>query len=439
MKCGIISYADRLLHISPERSGTMLFKKTLHKAAAVSCAVFTAIMACGCSSMGILDQARLDNGKDLMCNRSDEDNVIDIAVTSEEDIAEDNASENTGSSYTCTLLCAGDNFISAPIYSEALELGGGDKYDFTRAYEHIEKYVKNADVAIVNQETLVTDKYLPQGDAAFVSPTAVGDKLVDMGFNAISMSNNHVLDMGDDGMISSLDYWDTKDVVHYGAYRGVLDSDDIKTMEVNGITFAFLGYTEHTNNIFLPDGSKGEIVYLDEIDRIRANIQAADKIADVVVVSCHYGTEIENELNDQQQELTPQLVEWGADLILGTQSHTVSSCAYIDKPDGSKAFVYYGLGNLISTIYDPKAAVGMLGTLTVVKDPETGTVSFENVKAIPIISHFEGDEYSTYNCTVYPYAEYTDDLIHRNCIYELTRDTINECISYIPSEFLSIE
>lgn len=421
-----------------------LFKNIRHKAAAVSCAVFIAFSACGCSSMGAFDRAGLDNGKDFVKRLYADDTSAEIIHDDDEDTDEsETASEDIKAAAepsTCTLLCAGDNFITEPIFTEALELGGGERYDFTRAYEHIEKYVRNADIAIVNQETLVTDEFFPQSDATFISPTAVGDKLVDIGFNAISMSNNHVLDMGSTGLISSLDYWDTKGVVHYGAYRDASDADEIKTMEVNGITFAFLGYTEHTNNVFLAEGSQGEIVYLDELDRIRENIQTADEIADVVVVSCHYGTEIENELNEQQQTLTPQLVEWGADLILGTQSHTVSSCAYIDKPDGSKAFVYYGLGNLISTIYDYKAAVGMLGSLTVVKDAETGEVTFENVKAIPIVSHFEGDIYSAYyNCTVYPYAEYTDDLILRNCIYDLTRETIEECIAYIPSEFLSLE
>ena len=42
------------------------------------------------------------------------------------------------------------------------------------------------------------------------------------------------------GVISSLDYWDTKGIVHYGAYRSQEDADTIKTMEVNGIKFAFL-------------------------------------------------------------------------------------------------------------------------------------------------------------------------------------------------------
>lgn len=56
-----------------------------------------------------------------------------------------------------------------------------------------------------------------------------------MGFNVVSMSNNHVLDQGEEGLISSLDYWDTKGIVHYGAYRSQEDADTIKTMEVNGI------------------------------------------------------------------------------------------------------------------------------------------------------------------------------------------------------------
>ena len=30
-----------------------------------------------------------------------------------------------------------------------------------------------------------------------------------MGFNVVSMSNNHVLDQGEEGLISSLDYWGT--------------------------------------------------------------------------------------------------------------------------------------------------------------------------------------------------------------------------------------
>ncbi len=348
--------------------------------------------------------------------------------------------EPTGTT-SARLVCVGDNLIHDNIYLEALEKGGGVEYDFSYCYEHVKKYIEGADVAVLNQETLVTDYCQPSTFPTFATPTELGDEVVDdLGFNAISMANNHVLDKGEEALISSLDYWDSKGVVHYGAYRSQEDCENIKTMTVNDITFAFLGYTEHTNGFSL-SGDGAQVIYLSDEATIERQIRQADEIADVVVISCHYGTEILNELNDQQITLTPKLVEWGADLIIGTQSHTVSTCEYLDKPDGGQAFVYYGLGNFISTMYDTKSLVGIIGDLEVVKNYDTDEITFENVKAIPIISHFEAQSYNSnwYNCTVYPYAEYTDELFLRNYVSGFTRDSVEACLSYIPDEFLSIE
>ncbi len=422
-------------------------KLKAHKLAALISAAVLAVSSAGCGSAGVRDHAGLDNGKD--------DPKPSAVTTSPEEITPKGDTQNGEQgggkkpaksnepepSYSVSFLCAGDNLIHDNIYKEAWRLGNEDHYDFTRAYEHVERYFDGVDLAILNQETLVTDAYEPQSYPMFCSPTAVGDKAVELGFNVISMSNNHVLDMGAEGLISSLDYWDTKPVVHYGAYRSEEDAEDIKTMEVNGITFAFLGYMEHTNYIYLGEDDPGAVVYLEEEDRIKEQIERADELADVVVVSCHYGTEIMNELNQQQIEITPKLVEWGADLIIGTQAHTISTCEYIDKPDGGQAFVYYGLGNFISTMYDIKSLVGIVGKMNIIKDPDSGSVTFENVKAIPVISHFEADSYDGdwYNCAVYPYAEYTDDLFYANYVYGFTRDTVEQCLSYIPEEFLSIE
>ena len=393
----------------------------------------------------IYSQGVSDKSESNSESRSDNDSISDKKDT--ESSTAENKDESSSvteqketPSYRCSFLCAGDNLIHDNIYKEALKNGGGKKYDFTKAYEHIEKYIKGNDVAVLNQETLVTDKYEPSTYPVFCSPTAVGDKVVDMGFNVISMCNNHVLDKGADGLISSIDYWDSKNVVHYGAYRNEADSEEIRTLEKNGIKFAFLGYMEHTNGIFL-DGDKGKVVYLKEEDKIKKQIQEADKIADVVVVSCHFGTEISNELNAQQIELAPKLVEWGADIIVGTQAHTISTCDYIDKPDGGKAFCFYGLGNFFSTMYDTKSLVGILGKLTVVKNPDSGEITLENPKAIPVISHFEAYSYDSdwFNCAVYPYKDYTDALFSKNYVAGFTRQSVEQCLSYIPKKYLSIE
>ena len=415
------------------------------KANRLTAMVCAAVMAAlsGCAQMGIRDTASLDNGKEPLgrLRQLSADETDDKQTTPEETVSEKLPIPEDQPTYVVSLLCAGDNLVHDNIYNEAWHKGGDTHYDFTYAYQNIEHYLKGTDVAILNQETLVTDAYEPQSYPLFATPTANGDHMVDIGFNVISMSNNHVLDKGSDGLISSLDYWDSKPVIHYGAYRDEADSESIRTETVNGITFAFLGYMEHTNGFYIEDGEAGKVVYLEQTDVIERQVREADSIADVVVVSCHFGNEIENELNVVQETMAPKLVEWGADLIIGTQAHTISTCEYIDKPDGGKAFCYYGLGNLISTMYDLKSPVGLIGKLNVVKDPVSGNVSFEDVKAIPIISHFEADSYDGdwYNCTVYPYKDYTDDLFARNYIEGFNRQCVEDCLSYIPDEFLSIE
>ncbi|MBR4622299.1 MAG: CapA family protein [Ruminococcus sp.] len=397
-----------------------------------------------------------DKDKEKEKDNDDEDDSEpddDEESEDEDDPDEDDSKPKdtpTEGTATVHLVCAGDNLIHDNIYVDAQNDDGS--YDFSKCYEPVRRLIEPADIAILNQETLVNDAFDPSTFPLFSTPTECGDAVVDLGFNVISMSNNHVLDKGAEGLISSLDYWDTKDVVHYGAYRDEDDADDIKTMEVNGVTFAFLGYMEHTNGIFLDDNGPGKVVYISEKSYIEDQVKRADKMADVVVVSCHFGTEIYNEINDMQVSFSNQLVEWGADLIIGTQAHALSTCTYLDKPDGGQAFVFYGLGNFFSTMYDAdnedgrygKSLIGYLGDLDIVKDFSTGEITLENIKCIPVVSHYEGETWNSmwYNCRVYPWADYTDDMMkkHMMCWRSgVTKKTLENYIAYIPDEFLSIE
>lgn len=361
--------------------------------------------------------------------------------------------ENKSGVKTASFVCVGDNLIHDNIYNEALIKGGGEKYDFSFAYEKIKKYIKGTDVAVVNQETVINDTYEPSTYPMFSTPGANGDSLVDIGFNVVSMSNNHVLDRGSAGIEATVNYWEKNhpDVVHYGAYTSQKDEDNIKTLTKNGITFAFLGYMEHTNGIFLSDDDKAKVVYLSEENKIKSQIKKAKEIADVIVVSAHFGTEVSNEINEQQKTLAPKIIEWGADIIIGTQAHTISTCDYITRSDGTKGFCFYGLGNFLSTMYDAaedggiigRSLIGLIGKLNVKVDFDNGgKVEIEDVKAIPIISHYEGTSFTGAwtNCQVYPLKDYTDDLINRHYDhYEgFSRASINKCLSYIPKKYVSI-
>ncbi len=335
------------------------------------------------------------------------------------------------------IVCAGDNLIHRSIYNQAKRRAEYDGYDFLYCYERVIRYIESADLAILNQETIVTDEFEPSDYPRFCTPADLGRFMAEIGFDAVSLSNNHVLDKNEAGLLATLRFWDTVEgVVTYGAYKDDEDMENIRTMEVNGITFAFLGYMEHTNGLSLADDAVAEITYLRETELIEAQIKKAKEMADVVIVSPHFGTEISNELKTNQINMAKMMVDWGADIIIGTQPHTVQTMEFVEREDGTRGFVYYCLGNFVSAQADPKALVGILGDLTVTKNLDTNEIIIENVKAIPIITQY-GYNYS--NIHIVPYAEYSDEMLKKHGADGFTQESIDKVLSYIPEEYLSVE
>lgn len=340
-----------------------------------------------------------------------------------------------------SMIYAGDNLIHSSIYNQAKRRakanGDEDGYDFDFVYEQVEHYIKDADFAILNQETIVTDELEPSDYPRFCSPADLGEKMIELGFDAFSMSNNHILDRGEQGLIATLDFWDSHpEVIRYGAYRNEEDMNNLRTVEINGITFAFLGYTEHTNGLSLKSDSECIVTYLSEVELIEQQVRYADSVADVVIVSPHFGKETTNKLTEKQINMANLLVEWGADIIIGTQPHTAQTIELVEKEDGSQALIYYCLGNFVSAQSYYLTMVGILGGVTVNKNMTSGEIYFSDIKAIPLITQY-GYNYS--NIHIVPYVNYTDELLAEHGCDGFDQGVIDHVLSFIPEEYLSIE
>ncbi len=339
-----------------------------------------------------------------------------------------------------SMIYAGDNLIHRSIYNQAkrrASKNGLEGYDFSYVYEQVEHYIQEADFAILNQETIITDELEPSDYPRFCSPADLGEHMLKIGFDAFSISNNHILDRDEQGLKYTLEYWDTHpEAVVYGAYKNKEDMDNIRTAEVNGITFAFLGYMEHTNGLSLPEDAECEITYLKETELIKAQIEKANEIADVVIVSPHFGKETTNKLTEKQINMAKLLVEWGADIIIGTQPHTAQTIKLMTREDGSQALVYYCLGNFVSAQQYYLTMVGILGGVTVNKNMSTNEIFFTDIKAIPIITQY-GDNYS--NIHIIPYVNYTEADLAAHGNKDFGQKTIDHVLSFIPEEYLSVE
>jgi poly-gamma-glutamate synthesis protein (capsule biosynthesis protein) len=305
------------------------------------------------------------------------------------------------------LMAVGDNLIHKPLINQARSRAGGSGYDFSAFYDGVRSLIARADLAVINQESILAgDVAAPSSYPMFCTPTQCGDAVYDLGFRAINTANNHVLDKGVKGILASLDYWARKPgVVAFGSYRNEEDFNTPHTMEVHGVTFAFVGATYGYNGLRLPQGSALVLPLAEDEDRLRRAVEAGKQAADVMVVALHWGNEDSQIVTDAQRALARKLVDWGADIILGHHPHVLQTMEYLRKPDGGQAFVAYSLGNFLSGQAAAPNLIGGVMELTVTKDG--GAVTVGGARFHPVITQY-GAGFSNVRLVAWP--DYTSAL-----------------------------
>ncbi len=319
-----------------------------------------------------------------------------------------------------SFIAVGDNLIHSCVYKTAYQHSAeGVVYDFHYCYQNVEKRISAADLAFINQETLICNGELELSGANlnFNSPVELGYDLVNAGFDIFNMANNHVLDKGEEGILLTLDYWDKlrsehSNAVVLGTYRNQEDMQNYRIIEKNGLKIGMLGYTEHTNGYWLSEDSEIVIPYTEDENLMQSQIQELAGQTDCVVVSMHWGEEDTHEVLDSVRELAQKLVDWGADVIIGTGPHTLQTMEYLTRPDGTRGFVFYSLGNFISGQTDNFNMVGGMGEFHICRDTE-GIITIENVGLTPVITQYDSDMTNVRN---YPYDLYTDELVEEHFI-----------------------
>ncbi len=350
------------------------------------------------------------------------------------------------------VVAAGDNLIHYSVYKNALNYSAdGTTYNFYPLYENVADIIESADLSILNQETVISQSNEVVGaNFVFNSPPEVAYTMIDIGFDVFTMANNHLLDMGASGLEESLTFWDgleaQYDVTALGAYHNESDMQNIRTREVNGVKIAFLAYTEHINYYTIPADSSLRVVLNSEVELIESQIKEAKEIADVVIVSAHWGVEDTHVVSEDRKLLAQDMVNWGADVIIGCHTHTAETMEYLTRPDGTKGFVYYSLGNFVCAQTDNFNLIGELADFDIVVDGETNEVTLENVGAIPTIIHYDDGNFA--NMRIYPYSMYTAELADGHGVpyspwgtaKDFGMDVVNRIVEEnIPEEFRKLE
>jgi len=317
-----------------------------------------------------------------------------------------------------SLVMVGDILLHTPVEESARQEDGS--YDFTAVFSETRDMIAAADLALVNQEVIIGGEELGiSGYPAFNAPFAVGDALVEAGFDVVCHGTNHALDKGAKGLNSCLDFW----ADHYpeigvlGIHGSQESQDSIYIYEQNDIRIAILNYTYGTNGISLPADMPYAVDLLEK-DRVVADIAKAEEMADFTIVCPHWGTEYELGISSMQEKWTQIFLENGVDLVLGTHPHVIEPIEWVeDEESGHKMLVYYSLGNFVNWTSGTGTGVanrmmGGMAQVTLEKD-ENNEVSICEYGIEPLVCHLQEGRNGV---TVYPLEEYTAEMAEVNAI-----------------------
>ena len=320
-----------------------------------------------------------------------------------------------------SLVAVGDCLIHGAVYIDARV--GNNSYDFSGMIENIKPLISDYDLKYYNQETIIGGKALGVSHyPRFNSPEEIGDNMVDLGFNLVSLANNHSLDKDEKGILNSNEYWKSKNVITAGTYSSWEERNDIKVYEQNGIKYAFLAYTTTTNGLSMPKEKEyllnvySEKQAKEDIDKIK------DKV-DVIIVSMHWGEEYVFDPTEGEKEIAKYLSSLGVNLIIGSHPHVVQPVGYVND-----TLVIYSLGNFLSgqrPMGIDKTIGLMVGMDIVVNDSK---VTFENVNKNLIYT------YSTTSDTkykLYAFSQLNDSILpNYKSLEEKYMNIVNSEVKY---------
>lgn len=305
------------------------------------------------------------------------------------------------------MLSVGDNLIHDGIYEQAQKRAKNGGYDFSFCYARVKSTVEAADIATINQETIVAKSYQPSGYPLFNSPQELGTAVKDTGFDVVSLANNHMLDKTAKGLTEAIDFWDSADgITRTGAYKDKADLDRVEYIEKNGIKIGLVGITQYLNGLSLPKGSPLQIILTSDEATIERKIKAAKAECDVVLVNAHWGTEYTTNPTQDQKNLAKKMASWGADVIIGHHPHVIQPVEWIDNTDGTRTLVAYSLGNFISQQNTAARVIGGMLHYTLTKGTD-GKVTVSDVLFEPTVTHYVS---GSHDVQIYPLSQYSDAL-----------------------------
>jgi poly-gamma-glutamate capsule biosynthesis protein CapA/YwtB (metallophosphatase superfamily) len=266
---------------------------------------------------------------------------------------------------TVIVLFGGDMLFDRSIRSHMERKGS----DFI--FSCLDPLLASRDLVVANLEGPITtsesiSQYSRPGDSnnyTFTFPPSTAQILYDHNIRLVNIGNNHIMNFGTEGLLSTRRYLAEAGVAHFGD-PGLSHADRVARIHINGIDFSFINWSEWTSGP--PEETLTQIAL--EVESGRTTI-----------VYTHWGEEYVSATN-RQKKLAHEFVDAGATMVIGSHPHVVQ-----EKEIYRGKHIYYSLGNFIFDQYWEPAV--MQGLLLEVTFGQTGALS---IREIPTVLQKDG-------------------------------------------------
>jgi len=160
-----------------------------------------------------------------------------------------------------------------------------------------------------------------------------------LNISCVSLANNHIYDCKMSGLKATINLLDELGIKHTGAGWKKEHVAPV-IIETNKLRLGFLAYVDIKTNPQTENFPELLINYF-EIENVTKEIQKLKKDVDKIIISIHWGADYSYYPTSKQIELAHQIIDAGADIIMGHHPHTMQPYELYKG-----RCVFYSLGGL---------------------------------------------------------------------------------------------
>ena len=205
------------------------------------------------------------------------------------------------------------------------------------------------DLTIVNLECAPSDLGTPWDKPwTFRCDPDALPSMAAAGVEIANLANNHSMDFGFEAMLDGIENLRAVGIAPVGVGADYDDAYEPVVRDISGWTVAVIGSggVNPETGSWLALADRPGMTHGDDTESIADAIRAADEIADIVLVTAHWGEQGTTTPRPFERRQAEAWIEAGADGIFGHHQHVLQPLEFIDGVP-----VAWGLGNFVWQAY----------------------------------------------------------------------------------------